>query len=171
MRLYSGQFRLIAAEVIKTLREASLVEIDVDVVEEAELDLVGVLREYQRMDRLLGEKARDAVASMGKAAEMKEKRRLAKEKNFRVGDEGVEYLVQQMIETLMASPHVEEIYGEDRDLRAKISPIVKRYTASRDEELDLAVRGQIKNLEEGSAAWEIEYERALERVKRNKGLE
>ena len=29
----------------------------------------------------------------------------------------------------------------------------------------------IKNLEEGSAAWDIEYERVLERVKRTKGLE
>jgi hypothetical protein len=71
----------------------------------------------------------------------------------------------------MASPHIEEIYGADNELRAKMTPILKRYTASRDNELDEAVRSKIKNLEEGSAAWDIEYERVLERVRRNKGLD
>ncbi|MCB9531082.1 MAG: DUF507 family protein [Myxococcales bacterium] len=171
MRLYSGQFRLMATELVKALLDAELIELEDGNVEEAELDLVGVLREYQRMDRQLTQKARDTTATLGKSAEMKEKRRLAKEKNFRVGDDGVEYVVQQMIETLLASSHIEEIFGEDRELRAVLNPIVKRYTASRDDELDAAVRGQIKNLEEGSQAWEIEYERVLSRVKRNKGLE
>jgi hypothetical protein len=70
----------------------------------------------------------------------------------------------------MQSDHIEEIFGSDRDLRARINPIIKRYTASRDDEVDKEVRSKIKNLEEGSSAWNIEYERAMERVQRNKGL-
>lgn len=170
MRLYSGQFKMIASEVIKTLIDADLVEISAEMRPEAELDVEGVLREYRRMDRQITQRARDLTTGDGRGAEMKMKRRLAKEKNFRIGDDALEYLINQMIETFLASPHFDEIYGEDRELRAKITPVIKRYTASRDQEVDAAVRSKIKNLEEGSAAWEIEYERVMGRVKRNKGL-
>ena len=170
MRLYSGQFKMIAAEVIKALINAELVDIESENVPEAELDVEGVLREYRRMDRSLTRRAQDLTVGDGRAAEMKMKRRLAREKNFQVGDDALEYLIVQMLETFMASPHFEEIYGTDRDIRAKVTPVIKRYTASRDEELDEAVRSRIKNLEEGSAAWDIEYERMMGRVKRTKGL-
>lgn len=171
MRLYSAQFKMVASEIIKALIDGGLVEIDPANRAEAELDVEGVLREYRRMDRQITQRARDLTTGDGRGAEMKMKRRLAKEKNFRIGDDALEYVIAQMLETFMASPHIEEIYGEDRELRSKITPILKRYTASRDQELDEAVRSKIKNLEEGSAAWEIEYERVMGRVKRTKGLE
>ena len=40
-----------------------------------------------------------------------------------------------------------------------------------EEELDAEVRRRIKNLEEGTSTWEVEYQRALEQIKRNRGLE
>jgi hypothetical protein len=122
------------------------------------------------MDRELSQRAKDMNQGEGKAAELQTKRRLAKEKNFKFGDEAIDYLVTQIIETFMQSSHVEEIFGTDRDLRSKINPVIKRYTAARDEELDREVRSKIRNLEEGSAAWEIEYERVMDRVQRTKGL-
>jgi hypothetical protein len=170
MRLYSGQFNLIANDIIKALLEAELLELDNGKRQEAELDIVGVLREYVRTDREISAKARDLTINDGKQAEMQMKRRLAKEKGFKLGDEGIDYLVSQILETFMQSDHVEEIFGSDRDLRARINPIIKRYTASRDDEVDKEVRSKIKNLEEGSSAWNIEYERAMERVQKNKGL-
>lgn len=171
MRLYSGQIKMVAAEIIKALVDAELVEILPENRPEAELDVEGVLREYRRMDRELSQRARDMTVGDGRGAEMKAKRRLAKEKAFRVGDDALEYVVAQMLETFMVSPHIEEIYGADHELRARITPVLKKYTASRDAELDEAVRAKIKNLEEGSAAWDIEYQRVMERVKRTKGLE
>ena len=171
MRLYSGQFRLMASEIIGALVESELLEIPAEALMEAELDVVGVFREYQRMDRQLSQLARDRTTNDGRSAELKEKRLLAKEKNFRMGDDAIEYLVAQMLETFMHSPYVEEVYGEDREIRARITPVIKKYTASRDQELDVEVRSKIKNLEEGSTAWQIEYERAMDRIKRNKGLE
>ena len=71
----------------------------------------------------------------------------------------------------MATPSIEEIYGTDRELRAKLTPILRRHTASQDDEVDVEVRSKIKNLQEGSTAWEVEYERTLERVRRNRGLD
>ena len=171
MRLYSGQFKMIAAEIITALIDAELVEISEETRPEAELDVEGVLREYRRMDRQIQQRSRDLTINDGRSAEMKMKRRIAKEKNFGIGDDALEYVISQLLETFMVSPHFDEIYGDDRDLRSKITPVMKKYTASRDNEVDEAVRSKIKNLEEGSAAWDIEYQRVMDRVKRNKGLE
>lgn len=171
MRLYSGRFKMMASETIKTLLESELIEIQPALREEAELDVVGVLREYRRMDRELTQRARDMVGSDGRAAESKMKRRLARDKNFKLGDDGLGYLVNQTIQMFDFSGNIEEIFGTDRELRAKITPVFKKYTASQDDELDREVRSKIKNLQEGSSAWDIEYERVMERARMRRGLE
>ena len=170
MRLYSGKFNLIGEEIVQALIDASLVDIERGQRSEAELDVVGVLREYQRMDRDLTQRSRDAAAVDGSNA-MQAKRRLAKEAGFRVGDDAMDYLVNQIIETFVHSAHIEEIYGEDRELRAVITPILRKHTQDRDDELDVEVRSKIRNLQEGSTAWDIEYEKALQRIKERKGLQ
>ena len=38
-----------------------------------------------------------------------------------------------------------------------------------DSELDAEVRGQLRNLKEGTSQWDIEYARVLEQVKRKRG--
>jgi hypothetical protein len=40
-----------------------------------------------------------------------------------------------------------------------------------ESEVHKEVRSKIKNLEEGSAAWDIEYQKVMERLKRTKKLE
>ena len=170
MRLYSGQFNIIAEQILRVLMKEGLLEVEPDLQQEAELDVVGVLREYNRMDRELGRRARDMAAGDGRGAQMNMKRRLAKEKGFKLGDDGLEYIVNQIIETFMQSRHIEEIYGTDRELRSKITPIMKKFTESRDDELDREVRSKIRNLKEGSQDWDIEYERVMQRVQDKKGL-
>jgi hypothetical protein len=39
-----------------------------------------------------------------------------------------------------------------------------------DDELDAEVRKRIKNLNEGSMAWDIKYQQVLEDIRRKKGL-
>jgi hypothetical protein len=39
-----------------------------------------------------------------------------------------------------------------------------------DASLDAQVRGQMKHVQEGSALWEVEYQRILEDVRRRKGM-
>jgi len=39
-----------------------------------------------------------------------------------------------------------------------------------DEAIDQEVRDRIKNLEEGTQAWELEYKRAMDQIKRKHGL-
>lgn len=170
MKLYSSQFNVIAQEILRTLRKQELIEVAAEELGEAELDIVGVLKEYNRMDRSLTQQARDSVGAEGRTAEMREKQRLARDKNFRTGEEGLEYIVSQILETFMQSDRIEEIYGTDRDLRRVITVVLKKHTEDRSQELDVEVRSKLKNLQEGSAAWDIEYQRTMARVKERKGL-
>lgn len=170
MKLYHSQFNVIAQDILRTLRKQELIEVAAEELGEAELDIVGVLKEYNRMDRSLTQQARDSVGTDGRTAEMREKQRLARDKNFRTGEEGIEYIVSQILETFMQSDRIEEIYGTDRDLRRVITVVLKKFTEDRSEELDVEVRSKLKNLQEGSAAWDIEYQRTLARVKERKGL-
>lgn len=170
MRIYSSQYTLIAGDIIRALTRKELVEIEETQVSEAELDVIGVLREYNRITREINDQSRDQTADRAEA--MRLRRRLAKEKGVGFGEEGLVYVIEQIIETLMVSPNIEEIFGTDRELRAVITPILDSHTRERDreDELDVLVRGRIKNLEEGTSAWDIEYQRVQSQLRRTRGM-
>jgi hypothetical protein len=69
----------------------------------------------------------------------------------------------------MQSAHVEEIYADDATLRRKIKQILSAHMDV-DAELDRQVRDRIKNLQEGTQTWEIEYGKVLEQMKDRLGL-
>lgn len=169
MRLYSGKIPTMAGEIVKALIEAG----DIAVVDrnEAEMDAQAVLKEYLRLDREITEKAKDVLQKRGLPYEQfgKVKRTLAHEKGMGLGEEGLEWMTNQMIESFMQSPHIEEIFAEDGVLRKRMADILKKHMLV-DEELDEEVRRKIKNLEEGTATWEVEYQKVLDQMKRNRGL-
>ncbi|MEO5769372.1 MAG: DUF507 family protein [Polyangia bacterium] len=169
MRLYSGKIPTIAGEIVKTLVESG----DIAVLDrgEAEMDAQAVLKEYLRLDREVTERAKDVLQKRGLPYEQfgKVKRTLAHEKGLGLGEEALEWMTAQMIESFMQSPHVEEIFAEDTVLRKRMADVLKKHMLV-DEELDEEVRRKIKNLEEGTATWEIEYSKVLDQMKRNRGL-
>jgi uncharacterized protein len=172
MRIYEGQIPMIAEEMVRSLVRANELEVEPENVPEVEVDVQSVLREYLRTDREINDAARDLSARSGSepGGLARIKRQLARERNFKTGEESVEYIIDQLIEMFFHSTHVEEVFGADTDLRKRIAPILKRYM-SMDEELDREVRGKIRNLEEGSRAWEIEYNQVMSTLKRKKNLE
>jgi len=169
MRLYSGKIPTIAGEIVKNLIDAG----DIAVIDknEAEMDAQAVLKEYLRLDREITEKAKDLLQKRGLPYEQfgKIKRTLAKEKGLGLGEEGLEWMTNQMIESFMQSPHIEEIFAEDGVLRKRMADVMKKHMLV-DDELDEEVRRKIKNLEEGTATWEIEYSKVLDQMTRNRGL-
>jgi len=169
MRLYGGQVPIIAEEILRVLVRSGDLEVAEENVPEVELDIQSVLREYIRMDRDITSRAREESTRSG-VGMMRVKRQLAREKNFEVGEDALGYIINQLIEAFLHSHYVEEVFSEDHDLRKRIRPILKRHMAV-DEELDREVRDKIKNLEEGSQSWDIEYQKVMGNVKRNKGLE
>ncbi len=172
MRIYPGQARTIAREVIHELTRSETIEVDGDLLGDAEQDVESILLHYIRTDREINDEVRTTIQDrgLGNNSFSRIKKRLAKERDFCFGDEALDWIVDQTIEMLLHSHNVEEVYGEDNDLRRVIAKVVKIHSADTENELDRAVRGKLKNLEEGSTAWDVEYERALGDIKRKKGL-
>ena len=72
-------------------------------------------------------------------------------------------------EGMLMSNHIEEVYADDHVMRKRIVGILRRY-GDIDHEVDREVRARLRNVEEGTADWEIQYKRIAEQVRRNKGL-
>lgn len=168
MRLYSAKVGTIASEVVQALVSAK--DIETESPREVQLDVESVLNSYIQTEREATERAKDIFQSRGGTGDFARIKRLAAEqKGIKVGDETLDYLLDQLVEMLLHSNNVEEVYAEDVELRRKMAPILKKYMAI-DEEVEREVRGKLKHVQEGTRMWEIEYARMLEEIKRRKGL-
>jgi hypothetical protein len=169
MRLYSGKVPAIASEVVRVLLTSN--DIESEKPTEVEADVASVLKQYLSDEREINERAKDILERTGKPqSDLQRVRALvADEKGIKVGDESLDYLLDQVVEMLMHSTNVDEVYVEDVALRRKMAPIFKKHMAV-DAALDAEVRGQLRHLREGSREWEIEYVRVLEQARRRKGL-
>ncbi len=172
MRLFGNKIPTIVQDIVHTLISSELIEVEAENVKEVELDVESVLKEYLRAERQLSEHAKDLAHSRGLdySAHQKIKRQLADKKKFGLYEDSVGYIANQVIETLLHTKHVEEIFGEDRDLRAAVAPVLKRHMADQDK-LDVEVRKRIKNLQEGTQDWEIRYQQTMEKLRRARGEE
>ena len=170
MKLYSGKIATIAGEIIKQLTEAG--DVEVSDANEAKLDVEAVLKEYLRMDRELTEQAKDEVDRKKLPYEQfgKLKRALAEKRDFAIGDESLNWITTQVLETFMQSNHVDEVFSDDATLRRKLRDLLRKHMAV-DDELDEEVRRRIKNLVEGTQTWEIEYSKVMDQMKRKHGID
>jgi hypothetical protein len=169
MRLYSGKIPTIATEVVRALLAAN--DIESESPRQVEGDVAAVLTQYLSDEREVNDRAKDILERTGKPqGEYSRVRELvAEEKGIKVGDEALDYLLDQVVEMLMHSTHVDEVYVEDVELRRKMASVFKKHMAA-DSKLDVEVRAQLKHVKEGTRQWEIEYARVLDHVRRLKGL-
>lgn len=170
MRIYSSQYKMVASEIIRTLIAKGHADVEDDMLEEAELDVISVLREYNRSSREIRQQARDQSRGDDYGATQRTLRRIAKDRGIKLGEDATDYVVDQIIQTLLNSPNFEEIYATDRELRATVAPIIQSHSRGQEDELDSMVRARIKNLEEGSTSWDIEYERVMSSLREKRGL-
>jgi uncharacterized protein len=98
------------------------------------------------------------------------KRDLAEKKDFAIGEEMVGYIANQILEAFMHSRFVDEVFADDVDLRKKVNLILRKHLQV-DDEIDEEVRRRIKNLQEGTAMWEIEYQRVMENIRQKHKLD
>ncbi|MBK8013991.1 MAG: DUF507 family protein [Deltaproteobacteria bacterium] len=171
MRLYRKIIPKISKEIIATLRADGDIEVDDQKQEEAELDVAAILVEYCNAEDRLNQETKDALTRRGLSAERfsQVKKGLSEARNHKTGEEGVEYVINQMLEALMHSRNIEEVFAEDHEMRRKLAQNLHKYLGI-DEELDREARGRLRNLREGSAEWDIEYERIVGQLKRARGL-
>jgi hypothetical protein len=169
MRLYSGKVANIATEVVRALIAGK--DIEAESPKEVEADIAAVLNQYLNDEREVNERAKDVLERTGKsnADYQRVRAMVADEKGIKVGDETLDYLLDQVVEMLMHSNNVDEVFAADVELRRKMAPVFKKHMAV-DDSLDAEVRAQIRHVREGTRDWEIEYAKVLEQVKRRKGL-
>lgn len=169
MRLYSGKVPVIAEEIVQTLVKDG--DIETDRVEEVRLDVEAVMKEYLRQERQVVDEAKSRMESRGLPYGQlgKMKSAIARERQLPIGEDMLPYLLEQILTIFFHSANVDEVFAEDNVLRKKMTTIMRRHMEV-EGELDREVRSKIKNLEEGTASFEIEYQRTLEELKRKKRL-
>jgi len=169
MRLFSGKISVISDEIVRTLVADS--DIETPAQEEVRLDIEAVLKEYLRQDRASLDEAKNRMEIRGLSYSQlgKMKSSVARERGLAIGDEMLPYLLEQILTMLFHSSNVEEVFAEDNVLRKKMAKIMRRHLDV-EGELDQEVRSKIKNLQEGTATFEIEYQRVMGQLKRKKRL-
>ena len=169
MRLYPNKIATIVDAIHRALVESG--DLEVSDREEFKVDVTSVLKEYLRKDRELTERAKDELERRGLAYSelFRTKRGLAEAEDFGIGEEALQWISSQLIELFMQSAHVEEIFADDAAIRRKLRDVLKRHMQA-DDDVDREVRRHLKHLQENTQAFEIEYQRQLDLVKRKHGL-
>jgi hypothetical protein len=146
-------------------------QIETAMPREVQLDLEAVMNQYIRTEQELVDRARQTLDSRGLSNRDfgRVLHTLADQKGVKVGEEALDYVLEQLLEMLLNSSNVEEIFAEDHELRRQLR-IPLRKQGNTEEKVDKAVRAQIKHTEEGSPLWEIEYQRMMEDIRRRRGL-
>ncbi len=172
MKLYSAKISPLAQDVVRTLLASKDIEVeDASVHKEVVADVEAVLKSYLDTERIVDDKTRELLqrTNRGPNEFPRVRQQIAESHGIKVGDETLDYLLDQVVEIFQHSNNVEEIFAEDVELRRKMAPVFKKYMAV-DDALDAEVRAQIRHLREGTRDWDVEYQKVLEQVKRRKGL-
>ncbi len=169
MRLYPAKFGTLSTEIVRTLRDAG--DIECAHPKEVEADVHAVLDQYARADRELGDKTKDLLESRGLPSTdfSRMKKLLAEQAGIKIGDEMLDYVLDQIVEILLHSNNVDEVFAEDVELRRKMAPVLKRHLAL-DDEIEREVSGKLKHVQEGTRTWEVEHARIQEEIRRRKGV-
>ena len=91
------------------------------------------------------------------------------QRGIKIGDDALDYILDQILEMLMHSQNVEEVFAEDHVLRRRMRPFINK-SADADQSIEAEVRSKLKHVQEGSRVWEIEYQRMKEDIKRRRGM-
>jgi hypothetical protein len=169
MRLHNAKVPELARQIVAVL----LAQGDVEARSPTEVraDVQAVLEQYIRDEQQVVERAKEVLVARNlPASELPRlKRMVSQERGIKLGDEAIDYVLDQLVEMLMHSQNVDEIYADDVTLRRKMRDPLRKH-AQIDDEVQAEVRNQLKHVKEGSALWEVEYQRMLEDIRRRKGL-
>lgn len=129
MRLTSRVIPIISRETIQRLAQDGDIEVEVMRIGEAEMDLSAIMREYLTDEERVNQATREALERRGYDLSKFDqvRREMADVRGFKMGDEGVEYVVDQMIEFLLLSRNVEEVFSGDDVLRPKVLAVMKKH--------------------------------------------
>lgn len=130
-----------------------------------------ILEEYLRQESKVVQETRELMEQRQITYDQfaKVKGGIADEKGHKTGDDGIRYIASQILEMFMISNHVDEVFGEDRQMRKTLMGLFRKHLID-EADLDKEVRARLKNLRPGSDKWDIEYKRVMDEVRRKRGL-
>ncbi len=129
MRLAPRVIPAISRETIQQLMQDGDIEVEPMRVADAEMDLSAIMREYLTNEERVNQATREALERRGydQSRFDQVRREMADARGFKMGDEGVAHVVNQMIEFLLLSRNVEEVFAGDDVLRPKVLAVMKKY--------------------------------------------
>jgi len=171
MKLYRVKIAPIAHEVIQTLNDTALIEVDPEKRAEAELDLVAIMEEYLRRDTALREAVRENMSAHNIPYEQygKVRSKMAEEWGHPTGDDVERFLSRQMVENFMISHFVTEVFADDKEIFKKILQILVKNDVD-EGALRAEAQERIQNIPEGTVDYELALNRAMKEVKKRHGL-
>ena len=169
MRLNPGRLPELAKDLLRAMIKDGAVELANDRIQEGEMDIEWVLREYHRQEREIHEQAKDILAArqLDYSNLKKVKSQLASQRGLEIDEDGYRYLIDQITEMLFHSNNVEEVYADDNDLRRRLLPVLKKYISDEDA-IEEQARARLKNLNEGTVTWDIEIARQISEIRRER---
>ena len=172
MRLYRSQIPRIAEDIIGKLQLDGDIVVESEERAEAEQDIRAIMDEYLRQEHRVVQETREHMEAQQITYDQfgKIKARFAERRSHPTGDDGIRWIVGQVLENFMMSRYIAEVFGEDRTMRKTMMALFRRHLID-EADLDREVRGRLKNLRPGTEKWEIEYRRMMEEVRRKRGLE
>src|SRR5687768_6281300 len=158
MRIYSAKVPKLSADIVAAVTREN--DVEVTSPKEVQLDVEAVLNQYVKDEQEVAERAKNLMAqrSLPQTEFSRIKKLVADERKIKLGDDGVDYLLDQLVEMLMHSSNVEEVFAEDYELRRKMREPLRKQIAEEQSLVD-EVRGQLKHVQEGTGLWEVEYRR------------
>ena len=171
MRLYPKLVPILAREIVQRLTQDKDIEVEPIRVSDAEMDLSAIMREYLANEERVNQATREALERRGYDSSKfsQVKREMADVRGFQLGDDGIEFVINQMLEFLLVSRSVEEVFSDDSTMRPKILQIMKKHLDVEDE-IDREARGRLRHLQEGTGAFEVEYQKIVDQIRRARGL-
>ncbi len=171
MKLYRTKVPTIAREVLDLLTRENDIEVAPDHRDEAIKDLVAIMEDYLRRDNDFRNLVRDDMARRNVPYDQygQVRKQIAEQTGHALGDDVERFLCRQFIEMMLNSPHVDEVYEEDKEIYRKVMGILRANDVD-----ETAIRAEaatkIKNVKEGTVEYEEAMLHAMRDVKKRKGL-
>jgi hypothetical protein len=160
-----------AKEIVTALIDNGDIEVEEQDRIEAQKDFEGIINEYVRAEKEIVEETKSVMAARGLSGSKfsETKRAVAASRKFPLDDDGLDFILNQILEFMLISNNIAEVYAEDHVMRKRMVDIVRKYLKL-DDQIDQEVRKRLKHLQEGTRDWEIAYRKTQEEVRRAKGL-
>ena len=171
MRLYRSQIPRIAEDIIGTLQLEGDIVVATDDRSDAEQDIRAIMEEYLKQEGRVVQETREFMEINQITYDQfgRVKSQFAEKRSHPTGDDGIRWIIGQILENFMISRFVDEVFGEDRKMKKMLMQLFRKHLIE-EADLDRDVRGRLKNMRPGTEKWEIEYRRVMDEVRRKRGL-